>query len=231
MAVEPQTGYVKAYVGGINHKHFKFDHVTAARRQVGSTFKPFVYAVALSDGQFSPCSKIPMVPVTIELPSGKTWTPQNSGIVEEGKMVTLRYALAGSINWASAYLIKRHSPEAVIRLARKMGIKSYIMPVPAVCLGVPELTVYEMVGAQTTYPNKGIYSEPIFVTRIEDKNGNILSEFVPRRNEAMSEETAYLMLELMKGVVDYGTSGRIRSVYGIKYPIAGKTGTAIDNSK
>ncbi|PLW92786.1 MAG: penicillin-binding protein [Marinilabiliales bacterium] len=230
MAVEPQTGFVKAYVGGINYKHFKFDHVTAARRQVGSTFKPFVYAVALSDGQFSPCSKIPLVQVTIELENGKTWSPQNSGKIKEGEMVTLRYALAGSINWASAYLIKRHSPEAVIRLARKMGIKSYIMPVPAICLGVPELSVYEMVGAQTTYPNKGIYTEPIFVTRIEDKNGNVLSEFVPRRNEAMSEETAYLMLELMKGVVDYGTSARIRSVYGIKYPIAGKTGTSDDNS-
>lgn len=230
MAVEPQTGYVKAYVGGINYKYFKYDHVTAARRQVGSTFKPFVYAVAMSDGQFSPCSKIPMVPVTIELPNGRSWTPQNSGRVEEGKMVTLKYALAGSINWASAYLIKRHSPEAVIRLARKMGIKSPIQAVYAIALGVPELTVYEMVGAQTTYANKGIYTEPIFVTRIEDKNGNILSEFVPRRNEAMSEETAYLMLELMKGVVDYGTSTRIRSTYKITYPIAGKTGTSDDNS-
>lgn len=230
MAVEPQTGYVKAYVGGINYKYFKYDHVCLSRRQVGSTFKPFVYSVAMGDGQYSPCTKIPMMPVTIDLGKGKTWTPKNSGKVKEGEMVTLRYALAGSINWASAYLIKRSSPEAVIRLARKMGITSPMPAVYAIALGVPELTVYEMVGAQTTYPNKGIWTEPIFVTRIEDKDGNILANFVPRRQEAMSEETAYLMLELMKGVVDGGTSGRLRTVYNLKYPIAGKTGTTDDNS-
>ncbi len=230
MAVEPQTGYVKAYVGGINYKYFKYDHVCLSRRQVGSTFKPFVYSVAMGDGQFSPCTKIPMIPVTIDLGNGKTWSPKNSGAVKEGEMVTLRYALAGSINWASAYLIKRSSPEAVIRLARKMGITSPIPPVYAICLGVPELTVYEMVGAQTTYANKGIYTQPIFVTRIEDKDGNVLSNFVAQRQEAMSEETAYLMIELMKGVVDGGTSGRIRTVYNIKHPIAGKTGTTDDNS-
>lgn len=230
MAVEPQTGYVKAYVGGINFKHFKFDHVCLSRRQVGSTFKPFVYAIAMSEGEFSPCSKVPLMPVTFELPGGKTWTPRNSGEVKEGEMVTLRYALAGSINWISAFLMKKYSPEAVVKLAHKMGIKSPIPAVPAICLGVPELTVYEMVGAQTTYVNKGIYAEPIFVTRIEDKNGNILQTFVSRKQEAMSEQTAYLMIELMKGVVDFGTGGRLRSVYGLKYPIAGKTGTTDDNS-
>jgi len=230
MAVEPQTGFVKAYVGGINYRYFKFDHVCLSRRQVGSTFKPFVYSVAMSDGQFSPCTKIPMMQVTIDLGNGKTWSPRNSGSVREGEMVTLRYALAGSINWASAYLIKRSSPEAVIRLARKMGVRSPIPAVYAIALGVAELSVYEMVGAQTTYANQGVYTQPIFVTRIEDKDGNVISKFTPHREEAMSEETAYLMLELMKGVVDGGTSGRIRSVYNIKHPIAGKTGTTDDNS-
>jgi len=230
MAVEPQTGFVKAYVGGINYRYFKFDHVCLSRRQVGSTFKPFVYSVAMADGQYSPCTKIPMMPVTIDLGDGKTWSPKNSGSVREGEMVTLRYALAGSINWASAYLIKRSSPEAVIRLARKMGVTSPIPAVYAIALGVAELSVYEMVGAQTTYANKGVYTQPIFVTRIEDKDGNVISKFAPHREEAMSEETAYLMLELMKGVVDGGTSGRIRSVYNIKHPVAGKTGTTDDNS-
>lgn len=230
MAVDPRTGFVKAYVGGLNYKYFKYDHVTRSKRQVGSTFKPFVYATVFADGQFNPCSRVPLLPVTIDLGNGKTWTPKNSGEVKEGEIVDLRYALAGSINWVSAYLIKNTTPEAVIRLARKMGIKSYIPPVYAICLGVPELTLYEMVAAQTTYANRGIYTEPILVTRIEDKFGNVLAEFRPKHAEAMSEETAYMMVELMKGVVDYGTGGRIRSVYGIKYPIAGKTGTTDNNS-
>jgi penicillin-binding protein 1A len=230
MAVDPVTGYIKAYVGGLNYKYFKYDHVTRSKRQVGSTFKPFVYATVIADRQFTPCSKVPLLPVTIDLGNGQTWTPKNSGNVKEGEIVDLRYALALSINWVSAFLIKNTTPEAVIRLARKMGIKSYIPPVYAIALGVPELTLYEMVGAQTTYANRGIYTEPIFVTRIEDRFGNILAEFKPRHQEAMNAETAYLMIELMKGVVEYGTGARIRSVYGIKYPVAGKTGTTDNNS-
>ena len=230
MAVDPVTGHVKAYVGGLNYKYFKYDHVTRSKRQVGSTFKPFVYATVLADGQFTPCSKVPLLPVTIDLGNGETWTPKNSGNFKEGEIVDLRYALALSINWVSAFLIKNVSPKAVIRLARKMGIKSYIPSVYAIALGVPELTLYEMVGAQTTYANRGIYTEPIFVTRIEDRFGNILAEFKPRQQEAMNAETAYLMIELMKGVVEYGTGARIRSVYGIKYPVAGKTGTTDNNS-
>jgi len=230
MAVDPVSGHIKAYVGGLNYKYFKYDHVTRSKRQVGSTFKPFVYATVISDGQFTPCSKVPLLPVTIDLGNGETWTPKNSGDFKEGTLVNLRYALAMSINWVSAYLIKNTSPEAVIRLARKMGIKSYIPPVYAIALGVPELSLYEMVAAQTTYANHGIFTEPIFVTRIEDRFGNVLAEFKPRHQEAMSAETAYLMIELMKGVVDYGTGARIRSTYKIDYPVAGKTGTTDNNS-
>jgi penicillin-binding protein 1A len=230
MSVEPQTGYVRAYVGGINHNYFKLDHVCGTRRQVGSTFKPFVYALAMQEGEFSPCTKVPNVPVTFELENGKEWTPRNSGTYKDGEMVSLKEALAHSINYISAYLIKRYSPQAVIRLARKMGVKSEIPAVPAIALGVSELSVYEMVGEKSTYANKGVYVEPIFVTRIEDKNGNVIQTFVPNKNEAMSEETAYLMLKLMQGVVASGTGGWLHSRYGLRYPIAGKTGTTDDNS-
>jgi len=174
---------------------------------------------------------VPNVPVTFELPNGDEWTPKNSDKkIEEGRMVTLKYALANSINWISAYLMKRYSPQAVIEVARKMGVHSEIPAVYSIALGTPELSVYEMVGAKATYANKGIYTEPIFVTRIEDKNGNVIQTFVPNQNEAISEESAYLMLELMKGVVTAGTGGRVRAKYHILYPVAGKTGTTDDNS-
>jgi penicillin-binding protein 1A len=230
MSMEPQTGYVRAYVGGINHHFFKMDHVSTTYRQVGSTFKPFVYALAMQEGEFSPCTKVPNVPITFELENGQEWSPRNSGTYKDGEMVSLKEALAYSINYVSAYLMRRYSPQAVIDLARKMGVKSDIPAVYAVALGISELSVYEMVGAKATYANKGVYTEPIFVTRIEDKNGNVIQTFVPNKNEAMSEETAYLMLQLMKGVVESGTGGRLRSRYNIQYPVAGKTGTTNDNS-
>lgn len=230
VAIDPQTGHVKAYVGGINYRHFKYDGVTQAKRQVGSTFKPFVYALAVRDLRYSPCTKVPCVPVTIDLPDGQKWTPKNSGKVPEGEMITLKYALASSINWISAYLIKQMSPQAVVNLARNMGVKSHMPPVYALALGVPELTLMEMVGAQTTYPNGGIYTAPIVVTRIEDKSGNTIQTFLPGKQEALDEETAYVMLEMLKGVVDGGTGGRIRSRYNIRYPVAGKTGTTDNNS-
>lgn len=230
VAIDPQTGHVKAYVGGINYKHFKYDAVTQAKRQVGSTFKPFVYALAVRDLKYSPCTKVPCVPVTIDLPDGQKWTPKNSGNVPEGEMVTLKQALAASINWISAFLIKQLSPQAVVNLARNMGIRSYMPPVYALALGVPELTLMEMVGAQTTYPNRGIYTSPIVVTRIEDKSGNTIQTFLPSKHEALDEETAWVMIEMMKGVVDGGTGARIRSRYNITYPIAGKTGTTDNNS-
>ncbi len=230
MSVEPQTGYVRAYVGGIDYRHFMYDHVTVSKRQVGSTFKPFLYTLAMQEGGFSPCTKVPNVPVSFDLHDGTTWTPKNSSNKMEGEMVTLKWALANSVNYISAYLMKRYSPQAVIRLARRMGVTSHIDAVYAICLGTPDLSVYEITGAMATYANKGVHVDPIFITRIEDQNGNLIESFTPKSNEAMSEETAYLMIELLKGVVESGTGLRLRFRYNLNYPIAGKTGTTQNNS-
>ena len=230
MSMEPQTGFVRAYVGGINYKHFQYDQVTMGRRQVGSTFKPFVYTLAMQEGDYSPCSRVPNVQQTVELPTGDFWEPRNSSRFKENEMVTLKEALANSINWISAFMIKRYPPQAVITMIRKMGITAPMDPVPAICLGTPDISLYEMVGAMNTYANKGVYIEPVFVTRIEDKHGNMISRFIPRTQEAMSEETAWLMLELMKGVVESGTGIRLRFRYQLRNPIAGKTGTTQSNS-
>lgn len=230
LSMEPQTGYVRAYVGGIDYKYFKYDHISQGKRQVGSTFKPFLYTLAMQHGNYSPCSKVPNVQPSVELPSGEIWEPKNSSSFKEGEMVTLKEALANSINWVSAYLIKRYTPSAVKKVVKKMGVKSYIPAVPAISLGTPDLSLYEMVGAMNTYANKGVYIKPSFVTRIEDKHGNVIEEFIPYQEEAMSAETAYLMLELMKGVVQSGTGVRLRWKYEFQNPIAGKTGTTQNNS-
>jgi penicillin-binding protein 1A len=230
MSVEPQTGFVRAYVGGINYKHFQYDHVKLLRRQVGSTFKPFVYTLAMQEGSYNPCSMVPNTVQVITLPSGQTWSPSNSSDYKDGQMVTLKEALAHSINRVSAYLIKQYSPQSVIKVARKMGVVSYIDPVPSICVGAADLSLYEMVGAMNTFANKGVYIQPIFVSRIEDKNGNVLRGFVPRQEEAMSAETAFQMITLMKGVVETGTGIRIRYKYKLMNPIAGKTGTTQNNS-
>jgi penicillin-binding protein 1A len=230
MAVEPQTGFVKAYVGGIDFRHFKFDHVTQSKRQVGSTFKPFLYTLAMREGEFGPCSKVPNTPVSFELWDGTIWTPKNSTDRREGEMVTLKWALANSVNYISAFLIKRYSPHALIDLVERLGITSHLDPVPAIALGTPDLSVYEMVGAMATYANKGVHIQPRFITHIEDNNGNLVESFNVVQNEAMNERTAYLMLELMKGVVESGTGVRLRLTYGLNNPIAGKTGTTQNNS-
>lgn len=225
MAMEPQSGFVKAFVGGIDYEFFKYDHVISSQRQVGSTFKPFVYTLAMQEGEYEPCSKVPNVQVSIDLPTGEKWEPSNSSDEREGEMVTLKWALANSVNWVSAFLMKKYRPEPVIQIARKMGITSEIPPVPAIALGSADISLYEMVGAFNTYANKGIYMKPAFITRIEDKNGHVIESFIPEQNEAISEETSYMMLELMKGVVEHGTGVRLRYKYGMSYPIAGKTGT------
>lgn len=228
MAMEPQTGYVRAWVGGINQKYFKYDHVYSGKRQVGSTFKPFVYAIAMREG-WSPCTQVPNINICIPTPSG-AWCPSNSSKAYEGAMVPLHAALAHSINKVSAYLIKQFGVQPVIDMVRHMGIKGHIDPVPSICLGTADLSVFEMTGAMSTFANKGVYLEPTFITRIEDKNGNVLADFVPRTDEAMDEQTAYLVLELMKGVVEGGTATRLRGKYGLTMPIAGKTGTTQNNS-
>lgn len=228
MSMEPQTGYIRAWVGGVNQKFFQYDHVYSSKRQVGSTFKPFVYAIAMQEG-WSPCTQVPNINICIQTPSGP-WCPSNSSKEFEGAMVPLRSALAYSINKVSAYLIKQFGVEPVINMVRHMGIKSPIAPVPSICLGTADLSVYEMTGAVSTFANKGVYIEPTWITRIEDKNGNVLADFSPKTDEAMDEQTAYLVLELMKGVVEGGTATRLRGRYGLNNPIAGKTGTTQNNS-
>jgi len=230
VSIESHTGHVKAYVGGIDYRYFKYDHVMQAQRQVGSTFKPFLYALAMQEGEYTPCTKIPNIPYNIELEDGKFWSPRNSGGKHINEEVTLKWALAQSNNWISAYLMNRFGPQAVISMARRMGVESPIDPVPAICLGVCDLKLIEMVGAMSTFANQGVYIKPIFITKIEDKNGNVIERFTAEESEAMSEVTAYKMIELMKGVVQSGTGVRLRYKYNLNNPIAGKTGTTQKNS-
>lgn len=249
MSMDPQTGYIKAWVGGIDYEHFAYDHVRQGKRQVGSTFKPFVYTVAVDEG-FSPCYEIPNVREVFkkgEFGLLKDWSPQNSD-GEYGGTVSLKYGLANSLNTVTSKLMKMFGPERVIAMARTMGITSHLDTVPALALGVADLSVFEMVGAFSTFANKGFWTEPIFLTRIEDKNGTVIKEFIPETREALSEQTAYVMLDFLKGVTSYnynklkgknvpGTGIRIRFAKskerpyaGINYPIAGKTGTTQNNS-
>ncbi|HNS17123.1 MAG TPA: transglycosylase domain-containing protein [Bacteroidales bacterium] len=230
MSVEPNTGFVRAYVGGPDFKYFQYDNVTVGKRQVGSTFKPFLYTLAMQEGQFSPCTEVPNIQYSIQLHDGSLWEPQNTSHYKTGQMISLKEALAHSNNWISTFLMKNYSPEAVITIARKMGVTSDIPAVYSIALGSADLSLYEMVGALNTFVNKGVYIEPVFITRIEDSYGNVLERFVPRINEAMSEETAYLMIELMKGVVQTGTGIRLRYKYKFTNPIAGKTGTTQNQS-
>ena len=227
LSMEPQTGFVKAWVGGIDHKNFKFDHVKKGRRQVGSTFKPFVYATAIDQHKYSPCDEVPNVPVIFEKEKWgleEDWIPKNSGEKYGGEL-TLSDALANSVNTVTAYLMKRVGPKKVRRMARQMGLQGNIPPVPSICLGTPDVSLYEMVGAYGTFANKGVYTEPVTVLRIEDKNGIVLDQFQPETREVLSEEKAYVMLNLMGGVTRSGSGIRLRFRYGFKNDIAGKTGT------
>ncbi len=231
MAVDPETGHIKAWVGGIDHKHFQFDNARPSnKKQVGSTFKPFVYTVAMQNGD-SPCRLVPNNPVTF--PRFNNWTPKNSNSNHDGKMLTLQKGLALSVNQITAYLLKDiGGPQEVISLVRKMGFEkeTKLEPYPSICLGTPEISLYEMVGAYTTYANKGIYSRPTCITHIEDKNGNLVQPFLSSKVEVLDAQTAYVMLSLMKGVINYGTASGLRKKFKIKAEMAGKTGTTDDNS-
>ncbi len=231
MAMEPQTGYVKAWVGGINHKYFKYDHVKVSKRQVGSTFKPFVYALAIQEG-LSPCHQVPNIRTCINMPNGGDWCPDNSdGLKGTGQMITLRRALALSVNYVTAWIMKQYGPHAVINLVKRLGVTSQIPEVPSICLGTADISVFEMVAANSTFANKGTYIQPTFITRIEDKNGKVLEEFIPNSNEVFSEEKAYTIIQLMRGVVQEGTGSRLRGAkYKLNNQIAGKTGTTQHNA-
>lgn len=244
VSIEPQTGYIKAWVGGIDNKHFSYDAVSQQKRQVGSTFKPFVYATAINQLSMSPCEEFPNIRYTI--PTGKygliqDWTPENSDN-EYGGMLTIKEALAGSVNTISARLIDMVDPENVVRLAKAAGIETPIKPMPSIALGAVDLSLLEMTSAYSTFANKGLRVEPMIITRIEDKNGTVLKDFTPKTQEVLSEESAYVIIDLLKGVTNAGSGIRLRSDYtsagkvatGFPYnftnPIAGKTGTTQNQS-
>ena len=231
MSYEPETGHVKAYVGGINYRHYKYDHVMSQRRQVGSTFKPIIYSLAMMNG-FSPCHKVLNVPWTFtDMPENqKAYTPKYSPSKRDNEMVSLKYALANSLNQISAWALLQSSCEDAVKVARSMGIRSPILPVPSICVGSADLYLHEMVGAFGTFANKGFYTRPIFVSRIEDSNGNVISTFSSKKSQAISEEYAYLTLDMMRGVVSMGTSIRLRIKYKFRNEIAAKTGTTNNNS-
>jgi penicillin-binding protein 1A len=229
MAMDPHSGYIKAWVGGIDHRHFKYDHVKQGKRQPGSTFKPIVYATAMDLG-YSPCYELPDLPVTFETgDENKVWSPQNSDGVFSGQMFTLRKAMANSINSITANVIKKVTPETVVKYAKRLGITSPLDAVPALCLGVNDVSIYEMVGAYSAFANEGVWTEPFFITRIEDKNGNVLAEFVPKTVEAINEETAYLMLHMLRGATEEkGGTALGLNQFNLLWQggeIGGKTGT------
>ena len=223
MVMQPQTGYIKAYVGGPDYRYFMYDMVSAGKRQVGSTIKPILYTLAMQEG-LGPCDKVPNIHQTFILPTGEPWSARG-GTKRQGEMVTLRWGLANSENNISAWVLKQFTPEAVAQMAHKMGITSFIDPVPSVFLGTAEITVKEMVAAYSIFANKGVYNSPLPVYRIEDKYGNVLQEFRPESREVITENTAYLMCNLLEGVVTGGTGVRLRYKYKLMNPMGGKTGT------
>jgi penicillin-binding protein 1A len=225
LAMDPRNGHIKAWAGGINYKYFKYDHVYQGKRQPGSTFKPFVYCTAIDNG-FSTCEKVIDQPITIQVPGG-SWTPKNSDGEYSYRSLTLRQALGQSINTVSAYLINQFKAENVIKYAHKLGIKSELPPVPAICLGIGNVSLYELMAGYCVFANQGKYTEPIFVTKISDKNGEIIKEYYSDSKEVISQETAYKMIHLMRGATQPGGTAMGLSRYGVMdgNEIAAKTGT------
>lgn len=225
MSMEPHTGYVRAWVGGISFEHYKYDQVKMGTRQVGSTAKPFTYAVAIDNG-YSPCFQVPNVPLTIG--SGpNAWTPRGESV---GSPITLRRALANSQNFATAYMINEVGATAVSTLTKRMGITSDVPEYPSIALGAYEASVYDMVGAYSAFVNHGVWTEPVYILRVEDKNGTPIYEKTPKVTKVLNSETAYIMVDMLKSVVDGGSGGRLRWRYNLTYPMGGKTGTTNDNS-
>ncbi|MBR4311734.1 MAG: transglycosylase domain-containing protein [Bacteroidaceae bacterium] len=231
MSMDPVTGHVKAYVGGPEYTHFQYDMAMVGRRQVGSTIKPYLYTLAMENG-FSPCDQTRNVEQTILTEDGQIWVPRNTGSKDDyGKIVDLRWGLSRSNNWISAYLMSKLNPYAFKRLIHQFGIRNQdVQPVPSLCLGPCDISVGEMVGAYTAFPNNGIRTEPLFVTRIEDNEGNIVATFSPKTHEVISKESSYKMIDMMKAVIDEGTGRRLRFLYKFTADIAGKTGTTNENA-
>ena len=232
VAIDPRTGFVKAYVGGPNFRYFKYDMAKQGKRQIGSTIKPFVYTFAIDHLGLTPCTMVPNLPVTIETSNGQAWSPKEAGKVEyDGVLHPLMWGLALSRNNYSAWLMKQaKEPEAVADFIHNMGIRSFIDPVPALCVGSSESNVYELVSAFSTFANGGVHNDAIFVTRIEDRHGNLIASFIPQSQDAINERTAYTMLQMLKRVVDAGTAGSLRWRFDLHdVELAGKTGTSNEN--
>ncbi len=230
VAIEPGTGHIKAYVGGPNYRYFKYDNVSQGKRQIGSTIKPFIYTLAMQEGM-SPCDKVVNLPQTFVLYDGSTWTPRSTDREEWiGQTVTLRWGLSRSSNNISAYLMKEFGPTAIAGMVRQMGVRTHFDEVYSLCAGPIDVRVLDMVSAYNVFPSHGTYVYPQYVTKITDADGLELANITTSRREAISEQTAYLMVDMMKAVVNEGTAARLRSVYGLRGDIAGKTGTTNDNS-
>lgn len=229
MSINPNNGHVKAYVGGPDFTHFQYDMASLGRRQIGSTVKPYLYTLAMEEGMW-PCEEVVNDSVTFLLPDGSFWTPHDDHTKNQGEMVTLNWGLQQSSNWVSAHLMSMFTPEKLVDLMHSFGIKGYIDPVVSLCLGPCEISVEEMTDAYTTFVNRGIRVEPLYVTHIEDNSGNVIATFVPETHEVISQLAAFKMITMLRNVVDFGTGRRLRFRYGFKAPMGGKTGTTQNNS-